>query len=118
MAMSMDCMVPAQNKRRHEEDLDVNVNQTKRFCSGSGSCNQFENGAVSTQLTESPMDTWDMHQQQSLPRSRNPNCTAFLCITSTQTSDMRYASEDGGFVQLCLRCKAGESGHINHIMGF
>ncbi|KAK6487340.1 hypothetical protein HHUSO_G8490 [Huso huso] len=109
----MDCMLSVQNKRRHEvEDLGEweNLNQpTKRFCGGLESCIQFDNAAANDQLGECPMDTWNMQQPVSShdPRSK----------TANQHSSMVYANGSGS-VQPCLRCMAGESGHINHIVDF
>ncbi|KAK6482224.1 hypothetical protein HHUSO_G16828 [Huso huso] len=106
----MDCMVSVQNKRRHDEVEELgkweNFNQpTKRVCGGLESCIQFAND----QLGECPMDTLNMQQPVSSndPRSK----------TANQHSSMVYTNGSGS-VPPCLRCMAGESGHINHIMDF
>ncbi|XP_066549591.1 uncharacterized protein C10orf143 [Amia ocellicauda] len=115
MAVSMDCVIAGQNKRRHELELEnwQHLNPAKRFCGALGRCEQFENGAVA----ESPMETWDP-QQPGLPQDPCVNSPASLTFTASQSHDMNTVSQCGGLAQPCVRCLAGESGHINHIMGF
>ncbi|KAG5262338.1 hypothetical protein AALO_G00274100 [Alosa alosa] len=101
--MSMEYITPLHNKRRHEEEHGNWECQPKRLCSGVVHCRNIEYGAVG----ESPMDTWEI-QQQVLPNENRGNEVVPVMSTPQGRSS----------AQCCPRCMAGESGHINHIMGY
>ncbi|XP_028825930.1 uncharacterized protein C10orf143 homolog [Denticeps clupeoides] len=98
----MDCVsTPLQSKRRREEGT-VWECEAKRARTGTNGCTQVGCGAVA----EVAMVTWDTRHQQGFqngPR-RLPNDAGL--------------PEGRGPGQQCVRCMAGESGHINHIMGY
>ncbi|KAI1886992.1 hypothetical protein AGOR_G00201460 [Albula goreensis] len=92
--------------RRHEDLEDPgHFHNAKRLCNGFGNHGQVEYGAVA----ESPMETWE-NQQQGF---QNVNA-----VMNHHDPNMVYAAQAGASPQMCPRCMAGESGHINHIMGF
>ncbi|KAJ8404852.1 hypothetical protein AAFF_G00332390 [Aldrovandia affinis] len=101
----MDYMITLQNKRGREylEDRE-HFHPAKRLCNGPGSCGQIEFAAV----VESPMDTWE-NQKQGL---QNGNT-----VLNHHDPNMVHTAQAGASPQMCPRCMAGESGHINHIMG-
>ncbi|XP_065118636.1 uncharacterized protein [Paramisgurnus dabryanus] len=101
----MDCINPMQKKRRHSEEVEQWLKQSKRLCNGLGGCGPVEyNGVIDT-----PMDTWDP------PNHGTQNGHG----ANGYVPGMQVLGASGrGAGQICPRCMAGEPGHINHIMKY
>ncbi|XP_051778954.1 uncharacterized protein si:ch211-221j21.3 [Erpetoichthys calabaricus] len=99
-------MFALQNKRRHEvEETSAEINQpTKRVCIDFGN-------AGGIQVQEYPMETWDM--QESVQNMAHPGNIVSPSFTLNSYPYMASRNSNSG---PCLRCLAGESGHINHLM--
>lgn len=100
--MSMDFVSTFHNKRRHEDEQENWGCQSKRLCTAVAGYGNIEYGAVG----ESPMDTWEL-QQHVLPNGNRGH----------EVVPAMSPPQDRASGQCCPRCMAGESGHINHIMG-
>ncbi|XP_063076925.1 uncharacterized protein C10orf143 [Engraulis encrasicolus] len=96
---------PLHNKRRLEEEHGNWECQPKRLCGGLVGCGHIEYGAVAD--CQCPMDTWEI-QPQVVPPNGN---------RGTKVAPDMSAQGNRPAAQCCPRCMAGESGHINHIMG-
>ncbi|TRY99164.1 hypothetical protein DNTS_030567 [Danionella cerebrum] len=99
----MDSLSLIQTKRRLDGGLEGCHNQPKRLCNGLGGCAKAENGMV----IDSPMDTWDAQNHST--HNRHGASVPGMVLPSLGQA---------GRGQLCLRCMAGEPGHINHIMSY
>ncbi|KAM4636881.1 uncharacterized protein C10orf143 homolog [Discoglossus pictus] len=100
--MSVDLQINLR-KRQYMEDLLEHPN--KRTCNGLVSITNG-NGILHHQLNECSLVYWEM---PALPQ-KNP-LPEHIPKTEVQMDSMNYSSAP------CPRCMAGESGHINHILG-
>ncbi|XP_064418209.1 uncharacterized protein SI:CH211-221J21.3 isoform X1 [Latimeria chalumnae] len=73
----------------------------KRFCSGLESCLSIQNG----------------HMYSHLNNSQTEPAGGSVLKSLGESPGLVINHERGDIIQPCSRCMAGESGHINHIMG-
>lgn len=111
MSVQMDFM--CSQKRRLGEQAEGHPIH-KRVCKEVESV-QKENGGLFHPLKECLLGYWDM---QLSPRQENSAQDHFLRNVTEQHSSAIFQNHESSVsVQPCLRCIAGESGHINHILG-
>ncbi|XP_030058829.1 uncharacterized protein C10orf143 homolog [Microcaecilia unicolor] len=103
----------ALHKRRQLED--AGHPNSKRICKGLGTLPNG-NSTVNHQISDCHIDNWDMQHFPQQSVSTNDGIPEHM--RESQSYGIFQNTESRGLVQPCPRCIAGESGHINHIMGF
>ncbi|XP_048843530.1 uncharacterized protein si:ch211-221j21.3 [Brienomyrus brachyistius] len=101
----MDCMLASQNKRPLEGgDLEGwnHRGPSKKFCSGLGAGDKAECAGM-VDCSMATLEKQGAHGGAAMRFDSGPNAG--------------YTLQAGSSGQ-CLRCMAGESGHINHILGY
>ncbi|XP_053306183.1 uncharacterized protein C10orf143-like isoform X2 [Spea bombifrons] len=110
--MSMELQFCNMRKRQCMGDVAEHPNN-KRQCTGLGSLANGD-GLLFNQFNECDMLYWQMQisteQTKSMP--------GLVPKPEIQMDCMAFENqESGASTQPCQRCIAGESGHINHILG-
>ncbi|XP_078079591.1 uncharacterized protein LOC144500478 [Mustelus asterias] len=113
--MSMDYMVTVQKRRMSQEAAVWEQADNKRFCQGLDGSFPVENDVPYTQLNWSSMDHWN------LPKHVDPTGLMGKTISVPNVDKLTFVmqqnQEQVGTSKPCPRCLAGESGHINHMIG-
>ncbi|KAJ8264473.1 hypothetical protein GJAV_G00149570 [Gymnothorax javanicus] len=100
----MDHLISMSNKRPHEDLNDPGYfHQSKRLCIDLGVCGPAEYGAVAECLMKTQENQHGLQIVNGIRNHLDQNTV--------------HAAQAGVYPQVCQRCMAGESGHINHLMG-
>ncbi|XP_064418210.1 uncharacterized protein SI:CH211-221J21.3 isoform X2 [Latimeria chalumnae] len=99
----MDCLIAIKRPpiKNHQEEGEQYTPTNKRFCSGLESCLSIQNG----------------HMYSHLNNSQTEPAGGSVLKSLGESPGLVINHERGDIIQPCSRCMAGESGHINHIMG-
>ncbi|XP_053547715.1 uncharacterized protein C10orf143 homolog [Bombina bombina] len=105
-------MVNNMRKRQCMDDV-MEQSHNKRACKGLNGIRNG-NGILVHPLNECDLIYW----QVQLSQDKNTSTHEFISKMEVQQNSMNFQNYgNAGSSQPCQRCIAGESGHINHILG-